>query len=76
MDADRRRLLAADGRYLQLPGLATMDPKQWRAVLDHCASLLASCSDELSALLGNEKGRPVALGWDDGDVRTLFVARR
>lgn len=62
-------------RYFSLPGLAQMDASDWEAVENACADLLTGRQAQISALLGTANGRPVALGWDDGDPVVVFTAR-
>jgi len=59
------------GRYLRLDTIGAMSPAEWQAVEQSCIDLLQSSQAELAPLLGP---RPVAAGWDEGDLTLVFGA--
>lgn len=64
------------GRYLDLPSIAALPAADWEAVEQSCIDLVKSCREELAPLVGTAGGRPVAVGWDDGDLTAVFVAKQ
>ena len=66
---------APEGRYLEVGRLRAMDPENFEGIHEYCRDLLLSVESQLTRLFGKPQGRPVALGWDDGDIETLFTAR-
>ena len=63
-------------KYLNLPTISSISDEEWERVLYEVTQLVMASRMDLTRLLGNAEGRPVAVGWDGGDVHILFVAKK
>ncbi|MEQ8436114.1 MAG: hypothetical protein RIB65_01385 [Ilumatobacter fluminis] len=59
-------------RYVQLDGLAAIDPADWQAALDHAVALVSAVEPWQSSPHGVVG---VGVGFDDGDVAVVWTRR-
>jgi hypothetical protein len=60
-----------DDRYLQLQGLAAIDPQNWLAAVDHAVAVVVAVKPWLT---GPRHLQGVGVGFDDGDVEVVWTS--